>query len=416
MKERLPYGVSLLGALLGLIFGFYSTLDYSAHLDRRLHDVHCSFIPGAAPTSEAEACRAAMYSPYSAFFKDAYWGGIPISLFALGAFSFFLGFAAYLLISGSGAPKRSRLFFAVVGSTPLVVSLTMLTISLTQLGSVCKTCAGIYIGSTVLAIGAWWGAAVKPPTAPAKQGNVAPTLAMDGAPKDKPSPALGILLPIGWLAALGLLTLLPSLVYAAQVPDQRPYLGQCGKLKQASADKDKLLKLVTARSVRQATLFEDPLCPTCRAFHERLVHEDIFDKLNAELALFPLDNECNWMLDTALHPGACTVSKAVICGGDQSRQVLDWAYENQEQLSAAGKAGKDPLRAAIQQRWGPSMMNCIDTKTTKDTLNRHLQFAAANSIPVSTPQIYLSGQRICDEDTDIGLRYTLGQLAPELFK
>lgn len=416
MKARLPYGVSLLGALLGLIFGFYSTLDYSAHLDRRLHDVHCSFIPGAAPTSEAEACRAAMYSPYSAFFKDAYWGGIPISLFALGAFSFFLGFAAYLIVSGSSAPKRSRVFFGIVGSTPLLVSLGMLTISLTQLGSVCKTCAGIYIGSTLLAIGAWWGAVAKPEVVATRPGNVAPTLEMDGSPKGKPSPVMNYLLPLGWLAALGVLTLLPSLVYASQLPDQRPYLTQCGKLKTPSSDKDKLVKLVTPRSVRQATIFEDPLCPTCRAFHERLVHEEIFDRLNAELALFPLDTECNWMLDTALHPGACTVSKAVICGGDNPRLVLDWAYENQDQLTAAGKAGKEPLRAALQGRWGPAMMNCIDSKTTKDTLNRHLQFAAANAIPVSTPQLYLGGQRVCDEDTDIGLRYTLGQLAPELFK
>lgn len=414
MKTRVAYVTALFGTLLGLLFGFYSTLDYAAHLDRRLHDVHCSFIPGAAPTSEAEACRAAMYSSYSALFKDAYWGGIPISLFAIGAFSFFLGFGVYLLIAGPNAPKRSRVFFALVGVTPLLVSLGMLTISLTQLGSVCKTCAGIYIGSTLLAVGAVWGALQGAPAA-TKQGRpgVAPTLPMDATPK--PS-GVGRLLPVAWLAVLGVLTLLPSLVYAGQLPDHRPYLAQCGKLKQAAGPNDKLLKLVTPKSVRQATLFEDPLCPTCKAFHDRLVREEIFDKLNADLALFPLDTECNWMLDTALHPGACMLSRAVICGGDQARQVLDWSYENQEALTLAGKAGKEPLRAAVQARWGPALINCTDDKRTKDTLNRHLHFASSNSIPVSTPQVYLGDLRICDEDTDIGLRYTLGELAPELFK
>ena len=72
------------------------------------------------------------------------------------------------------------------------------------------------------------------------------------------------------------------------------------------------------------------------------------------------------------------------------------------------------MRAVINQQFGPSMLSCIDSRETKVTLNRHLHFAAANSVPVSTPQVYLGTQRICDEDTDIGLRFTLKQLAPEV--
>jgi len=87
--SKAPAIIALVASGLGLIFASNSTLDYAAHLDRRLHNVHCSFIPGAAAVPEAEACRAAMYSPYSALMKDQYWGGIPISLFGLGAFCFF---------------------------------------------------------------------------------------------------------------------------------------------------------------------------------------------------------------------------------------------------------------------------------------------------------------------------------------
>ncbi len=420
MKSRIPYVVALIGSLLGLVFGFYSTLDYAEHLDRRLHDVHCSFIPGAAPTAEAEACRAAMYSPYSAVMKEAYWGGIPISLFALGAFAFFVGFAAYLLVSGPNAPRRSRVFYGLVGLTPLLVSIGMFTISLLKLGSICKTCAGIYIGSTLLAIGAVWGMFVKAkPVAPSstdesdERRRVAPTLPMTPAPSGGP---MRVIAPIAWLVALAVLTLLPSVVYATGVPDHRPYLKQCGALKKPATKKDRLLSVVTPKSKRPATLFEDPLCPTCKAFHERLVRDGVFDKLKSDLALFPLDNECNWMLDTALHPGACTLSKAVICGKDDARLVLEWAYEHQESLTAAGKAGQPQLRAAIKARWGQKMLTCVDDKQTKETLNRHLHFASANSIPVSTPQLFLSGTRICDEDTDMGLRYTLEQLAPELYR
>jgi len=33
---------------------------------------------------------------------------------------------------------------------------------------------------------------------------------------------------------------------------------------------------------------------------------------------------------------------------------------------------------------------------------------------LTTPQVYLGGQRLCDEDADMGLPYALGVLAPSL--
>jgi uncharacterized membrane protein len=394
-NSRLPATLALVGSLLGLLFASYSTMDYAEHLDRGLHDVHCSFIPGAPPTSEAEACRAAMYSPYSALFREALWGGIPISLFALGAFAFFGGFALYLLLATNRAPKKAIGFFAAVSVTPLLISLVMLTLSVTKLGHLCKTCVGIYISSFLLACG-----------------GLAGLLTLEGPER----PRLGVLFPLAWLAALGVTTLLPAAVYAATVPDHRPYLSKCGELKQPKMAAGAPLKIRGARAVRQVMFFEDPLCPTCRAFHERLLGEDVFEKLDVDLVLFPLDSECNWMLESPLHPGACIVSKAVLCGGDRVRQVLEWSYEEQVYLTRAGKAGKDVLRAAIKQRWGDELLRCVDDRKTDVLLNQHLHFASENGIPVSTPQMYLGSRRVCDEDTDIGLRFTLSELAPEVLK
>lgn len=394
--SKAPAAIALFGSLLGLLFASYSTLDYAEHLDRRLHDVHCSFIPGAAATDQAEACRAAMYSPYSALLKDQYWGGLPISLFALGAFCFFSAFSLYLLLSGARAPRRAAGFFALCGVTPLLVSLLMLTISLTQLGQLCKTCVGIYVSSFLLAFGAvstWFVSRA-----------------------EHSAPRVSFALLAAWLVALGVTTLTPALVYAASTPDQRPYLTQCGEIKQAKIKGDSPVKIRGSRAVQPTMLFEDPLCPTCKAFHDRLVTEDIIEKLDIELVLFPLDSECNWMLDHPLHPGACIVSKAVLCGEGNSRQVLEWAYSEQEYLTRAGKAGSGVLRAAIKQRWGEAMLRCVDDRKTDLRLNNHLHFASENNIPVSTPQMYLGKRRICDEDTDLGLRYTLRELAPEVLK
>jgi uncharacterized membrane protein len=393
--SKAPAAIALFASLLGLLFASYSTLDYAQHLDRKLHNVHCSFIPGAAATSEAEACRAAMYSPFSALLKDQYWGGIPISLFALGAFCFFAAFALYLLLSGERASRRASGFFALVGITPLLVSILMLTISLTQLGQLCKTCVGIYIASFLLALGA-----------------VGTWLTSSEVARTK----LPLAIVPAWLVALGVLTLAPAVVYAASSPDQRPYLTQCGEIKVAKIKGDSPVKIRGSRAVQPTMLFEDPLCPTCKAFHDRLVVEDIIEKLDIELVLFPLDSACNWMLDHPLHPGACIVSKAVLCGEGNSRQVLEWAYAEQEYLTRAGKAGEGVLRAAIKQKWGADMLRCVDDRKTDVRLNNHLHFASENNIPVSTPQMYLGKRRICDEDTDLGLRYTLAQLAPEVLK
>jgi uncharacterized membrane protein len=394
--SKAPAALALVASALGLLFASYSTLDYAQHLDRHLHDVHCSFIPGAAATSEAEACRVAMYSPYSALLKDQYWGGVPISLFGLGAFCFFAAFSLYLLLSGSKASQRTYGFFALVGVTPLLVSLLMLTISLTQLGQLCKTCVGIYISSFLLAFGA-----------------VTAWLAHRGPAS---GPVGGWALIPAWLVALGVTSLAPAVVYAASVPDQRQYITQCGEIKQSKIKGDSPVKLRGSRAVQPTMLFEDPLCPTCKAFHDRLVTENIIEKLDIELVLFPLDSECNWMVPDPLHPGACIVSKAVLCGEGNSRQVLEWAYAEQEYLARAGKAGEGVLRAAIKQRWGESMLRCVDDRKTDVRLNNHLHFASENNIPVSTPQMYLGKRRICDEDTDLGLRYTLAQLAPEVLK
>jgi uncharacterized membrane protein len=408
LKSRWPAAIALVGTILGLVFALNSTLDYAQHLDRRLHDVHCSFIPGAPPTSEAESCRAAMYSPYSAILKEAYWGGVPITLFALGSFAFFAGFCLYLVIAGERASRLAVGFFAAVSITPSLVSLYMFYLSVTRLGVVCQTCVGLYISSFLVSLGGLLGLlTLRQAPAPLPAGGGSPP-----AGRPRPSPLFAVV----WLAALGLLTLLPSVVYAARVPDHRPYLGKCGELKREPAEKDQILTITSPTAVRTAMMVQDPLCATCRALHQRLVQEGIYDKFTWQVVLFPLDSECNWMLDRPLHPGACTVAKAVLCSKDQVRQMLDWAYQEQDYLTRAGKTNDATLRAVIQQRWGGDILGCMDSKETKVRLNRHLHFASDNNIPVSTPQLMLGKQRVCDEDTDLGLKFTLKQLAPEVLK
>jgi uncharacterized membrane protein len=428
-SSRKQGAIGLVASSLGLFFAGYSSHDFISHLDRQLHGTHCSFIPGLGGVDKGEnACSAAMYSTYSALFRDKYWGGIPISLFALGFYALFFALSLYLLLAKDRASRRMNLAFGLAGLSPLPVTIFLFAISLTELGQFCKLCVGLYISSILLAVasviallaarvskrgGASADATVVDPEPwHQKQGNrrVAPTV-IDEA--ETPAGSFASVPIVFALSAF--FSALPSLVYAGSLPDYKPLLLGCGKAATLTEPHGALVKIPTLRPKQAALTFEDPLCPTCKAFHKKLTDEKLYEELDLRVAIFPLDNECNWMLDKAVHPGACVLARAFLCGekSGKSRQILEWSYDNQEDLTAAGKAGGDTLAAKVKTKF-PDVADCIDTKETKKRLDHVLQFAVANKIRVSTPQLFLGETRVCDEDTDLGLRFTFAQLAPEV--
>jgi uncharacterized membrane protein len=419
--RRIGVGIALAGAALGLVLSATSTIDYVAHLDRQLHDIHCSFIPGSGVDQTADnACRTAMYSPYSAVLRDRIWGGIPISLFAVGAFSFLLAFALYLLLADRKAPPRAYRFFALAALTPVVASIVMAVISATRLGSYCKTCVGIYAGSLILAVGAiiaWWvdRKDIGIETPPRAGSNVPPTVVdEEGPPPRRAAP--GWLAP-AWLLLLGIFAAVPGFVYQQLVPTFEARIGTCGTLESVDDPKKALIHHRPSGARQPVVMVVDPLCPTCKAFHQRLVADELFDQLDTTLVLFPLDSECNWNLSTPLHPGACVVARAVICGEDRAMPILEWSYEEQDALLEAAKSkdGEAAVVARIEARH-PGMKKCIESKETRMRLDEMIRFAVKNRLPVSTPQLFVGTTRLCDEDSDIGLPYTLKKLAPELAK
>ena len=58
----------------------------------------------------------------------------------------------------------------------------------------------------------------------------------------------------------------------------------------------------------------------------------------------------------------------------------------------------------------PALGECIASPEARNRLNRALRFAVDNELPVLTPQVYVDGTRLCDEDTDLGLDYVLSRL------
>ena len=132
-------------------------------------------------------------------------------------------------------------------------------------------------------------------------------------------------------------------------------------------------------------------------------------QLERDLLLFPLDNTCNWMVDSAMHPGSCAVSMAVLCAGERAKEVVDWAFSEQEKIHAASLNDKDAAARIVEERF-PDFKTCMVSSVTKARLAQSLRWAVRNQVPVLTPQLYVDNHRLCDEDTDLGLEYTLSHM------
>ena len=115
------------------------------------------------------------------------------------------------------------------------------------------------------------------------------------------------------------------------------------------------------------------------------------------------------MVSESLHPGSCAVSEAILAAGPDAGRVLAWAFDNQAELRELGAKGTGPVYEAISREF-PRLKDSLGKPAVKSQLNRSLRWVVANSLPVVTPQLYVRGQKVCDEDTDLGLEYVLTRL------
>ena len=392
MPPKAPAYVLLVAALIGLWFSSVSTYDFVAHLDRQVHGIHCSFLPGiSAPEVGGGGCQVTLMSPYSSVLRQSIWGGIPISLPAMSVFAFLAFWAVSLIARDRTGDPRVAGFTLLATSLPLLASLVMGYVSLVSLDTFCKQCIGIYTAS-VLAFGAALVMFLRARNEPAPaEGMIA-------------WPALGIAFGVGVLAVA-----IPLGAYASGAPDFSKYVGTCGQLAAPADPNNVLVPLGTPRGTSTMIEVLDPLCPSCRGFEERFSKIDAAEEITRKALLFPLDNACNWMVSEAIHPGACAISEAVMCAGADAEKVLHWAFERQDEIMAAERA-KQGSAASMAGQAFPGVARCVGSPSARARLNLALRWAVKNKLNVLTPQVFVQGLRLCDEDTDLGLEYALPRL------
>jgi uncharacterized membrane protein len=393
---RGPLIVTTAGALLGTIFAALSTSDFMQHLDRQVHAIHCSFIPGAGKELGESGCKAVMMSPYSSFFRESVWGGVPVSLWALATFAF-LAYRAGVLLWRGKPTRGETLFLLAATALPVLMSFIYGFLSVAKVGQTCKICVGIYISSALVFLGALI------------------THQKNTAPAENPDPGKLALWFGEGVVFVAVLTM--TYLIAAPEANMKNALTGCGTLVSGDDPAGVMIELPSGRGEAAIEVL-DPLCPACKAFDERLGASSLKNRLNLKAVLFPLDPSCNWMVTEALHPGACAVSEAMLCAGglaggsrdDKAAQdVLKWAFKNQEKLRDLAAKDEGALRAKIENTF-PKVKGCLGGTQVKHKLTKSLRWAVANGIPVLTPQLFVGNARMCDEDSDLGLEFTLSKM------
>ena len=424
--------LALVGALLGFVFAGVSTYDFEQHLDRQVHNVHCSFVPGLDDQQAGGSdCEVTLMSPYSSVLRSSVWGGIPISLPAMSVFAFVLFFGVDLLVARRQRDPRATGFWVLAALLPAMTSVTMAYIALGELDAACKLCIGIYVSSALTltgALGLWISARGHAGATGAGLNLDDPEWATDdgdadgldeeppeidpsefgafGSSKPKGPSSYGMLVGMFFVGIV--FVAVPVGAYVASAPDHSRFIGTCGQLEERPKD-DLLVEMGPQNGVPSLEVF-DPLCPACKGFEEHLETTPYHDKLARKAVLFPLDNECNWMIDQAVHPGACAVSEAVLCADQRADEVIDWAFANQEEIRTKAEGGGDDAVRAMVGAQFPGLDSCVGSPKARAKLNQSLRWAVDNKLKVLTPQIYVGGARLCDEDVDLGLEFALSRM------
>jgi len=183
-------------------------------------------------------------------------------------------------------------------------------------------------------------------------------------------------------------------------PPIDPATVSCGQLTDTRDDAGVLLGIPPRGDVPSIEVL-DPLSPPSRDLERRLVAAGLDARLDRRLVLMPLVATCNWFVTESVHPGACTVSQAILCAdaGGTTRRVLDWAFEQRDAIVEASKADPTAAQRMIGERF-PELAACIDTPAVKQRLNRGLRWVAARNLNTVVPQLYIAGTLLCPEAND----------------
>jgi uncharacterized membrane protein/protein-disulfide isomerase len=120
----------------------------------------------------------------------------------------------------------------------------------------------------------------------------------------------------------------------------------------------------------QVIAYEDFLCPDCHFLYLQLkrLEKEFEGQLNLAFQYFPLDAQCNNVVDKDRHPGACDLSYMAAHDPEKFRQIHDEIFEN------FGEGKKAEWRQALAAKYG--VEDALTDPETKDLVHRIINTGA----------------------------------------
>lgn len=143
-------------------------------------------------------------------------------------------------------------------------------------------------------------------------------------------------------------------------------------------------------------VFSDFQCPGCRAFARTLasLRRRFADHLHVVFKHYPLSNRCNPLVETDLHPAACTTARAAEAAHAQGRF---WAFYDAMFATRLSSAEESSVEHAARQ--AGLNLEQFETDRTGAEVRRNVQDDVEQGVALGldgTPAVLLNGRRVYD--------------------
>jgi uncharacterized membrane protein len=323
-----------------------------------------SFDP-SCDISSTFRCTSVAISPYSVFL------GVPVAVWGLVTYAIFLFFiiAGLLRRGAARQPWPSGLYWLLSTGT-LLVTIALALIAEFWIRALCIGCLMLYVLNALLFAGATW-MLIKDKGALARD--------LQGFPRNPP--LIGVAVAALVAGAVLMLTYPPYW--------ELPIQAECdGLMTGVEADGS---CWVGAREPQLVIVeFSDYRCPFClRAHHtlRKLVKEHP-DRIRLIHKHFPLDMECNPIVERPFHVGACTMARMAYCA---SRQGGFWKM-NDALFALSRELSADPEAMAFENGLDiSSFVDCLDSPDAIEHVQNDIREGIRLQI-TGTPTFLVDGQ------------------------
>lgn len=144
--------------------------------------------------------------------------------------------------------------------------------------------------------------------------------------------------------------------------------------------------------------FIDPLCPHCRNTTQWLksYQKKHSDDIKIYQLFYPLDSECNKNMGRQMHPGACFLSYAQYCSGEQDKFWVfnQWMFQKLEHWYKAG-VSEDYVYNSMNSIGinTKSLQDCIHSKKYHKRVLQDISYGEKFDL-TGTPTIIANGKRL----------------------